>query len=181
MLLWRAKLSGIKTVCVCHSAIVSTSSIHPNVSLGGLYLLALFFPITFTQASFLAIYQQLSPTQSWRIIKFLTKSFSFFVIILEFSCKNHWVFLQKYSRFVIKTFRFHMFWVCYWICWVFHVRWSQLRIVYLSVRDQSWRILKFSAFSHLSFLKNCLSFFDSLSLFSLSFFKKWPKNKPNVA
>ena len=28
-------------------AIVSTSSIHPNVSLGGLYLLALFFPITF--------------------------------------------------------------------------------------------------------------------------------------
>ena len=97
---------------------------------------------------------------------------------MSFPVKTVEFFLQKYSRFVIKTFRFHMFWVCYWICWVFHVRWSQLRIVYLSVRDQSWRILKFSAFSHLSFLKNCLSFFDSLSLFSLSFFKKWPKNKP---
>ena len=109
--------------------------------------------VLLTSGLFFGHFSAIIPNSELADYQVFGKILEFFVIILEFSCQNP--FLQKSSRFFIKTFRFHMFWVCYWICWVFHVRWSQLRIVYLSVRDQSWRILKFSAFSHLSFLKNC--------------------------
>ena len=50
---------------------------------------------TYSRRHIFAIDQQLSPTQSWRIIKFFSKSFIFFVIIVEFSCKNRWVFFAK--------------------------------------------------------------------------------------